>query len=135
MFREYFKNRNLILLAGVILCLQLSGNAYAELCAGKRVKHTAKINFFKNKAGDLMAEIIPISAKGYYSRSGWTHCEMMASDIKEIYSDKIRYKKRIQGYFIVTYKIIEKDKYSIIPMYKGELLEVEPWEPSFLKSL
>ncbi|MCX5850316.1 MAG: hypothetical protein NTW65_12855 [Deltaproteobacteria bacterium] len=134
MLRRDIKTKILILLVSVILSFQIISNSYAGIFSGRTIKYTAKITFFKNKAGELMAEIIPTTPDGYYPRSGWTVCEVIASDIKKIYSEKVKDVKRIEGYFVVTYKIIEKDKHSIILMYKGELLKIEPWNPPFIKN-
>lgn len=113
----------------------MSACAASGIDSDREVKHTAKITFFKNRSGELMAEIIPVNAEGTSPRSGWTICEEMSSEIRRAYAGRIQHVKRIRGYFLVTYRIIEKDKDSLFLMYKGELLKLEPWKPTFAKSI
>jgi|GEM_PF-3515549 len=126
--------RNLILILSFFFLFHVSGTACAGAKIGKKVRHTAKITFFKNSAGEVMAEIIPVSANGYYSRSGWTQCEIMPDEIRNLYLQKLANQKRVQGYFVVTYIILDKEKFSVTPVFRGELLEIETWQPSFAKS-
>lgn len=118
-----------------MLMLPVMGYCAAVIESGKQLRHTARITFYKNSSGELLAEIVPTSYRGDYARSGWTVCEVIAWDIKNKYTEKIRDLKRFKGYFVVTYRIIEKDKDSVFTVYKGELLKIEPWNPPFVKNL
>jgi hypothetical protein len=133
MLERDLKIKIIISLVSLILMLPVMGYCAAVIESGKQLKHTARITFFKNSSGDLMAEIIPTSSRGNYARSGCTICEVIASDIKEKYTEKIRNLKRFKGYFVATYRIIEKDKHSVVRIYKGELLKIESWNPPFIK--
>jgi len=133
MLERNLKIKIIISLVSLMLMLPVMGYCATVIESGKQLRHTAKITFYKNSSGDLLAEIIPTSTKGDYARSSWTVCEVIAWDIKNKYTEKISNLKRFKGYFIVTYRIIEKDKHSIFTVYKGELLKLEPWNPSFIK--
>jgi hypothetical protein len=108
--------------------------AYAESSLKEVIKDTAKVTFFKNKAGNLKATIIPYTSQGSYPKSGWITCEIIHPDIVKIYSEKLKNQKESEGYFIATYRKIEVDKNSVILHYWGELLKIEPWNPPFLKN-
>ena len=117
-----------------ILSLQILSLAYAESSLKEVIKDTAKVTFFKNKAGNLKATIIPYTSQGSYPKSGWITCEIIHPDIVKIYSEKLKNQKESEGYFIATYRKIEVDKNSVILHYWGELLKIEPWNPPFLKN-
>jgi hypothetical protein len=134
MIQKTVKNKIIISLVMAIFLSPAMAESSSGIGSGKEIKHTAKITFFRNMAGNLMAEIIPVDTEGYSPRTGWTICEMMSSDIQNIYSERIKNVKRVKGYFWVTYKIIEKDPESIFLRYKGELIKIEPWVPPFTKN-
>ena len=117
-----------------VLLLSLAAGSSAGDGFGKEIKRTAKITFFTNHAGELTAEIVPVNFDGHFPRSGWIVCEKMSSDIRNTYSEKIKKVKSLEGYYRVTYKIIQKDPKSIILKYKGELIRIEPWDPPFMKN-
>jgi hypothetical protein len=133
MLERNLKIKIIISLVSLMMMLPDLGYSAAVIESGKQLRHTARITFFRNSSGNLLAEIIPTSSRGEYQKSGWTICEFIASDIKNKYTEKISNLKRFKGYFIVTYRIIEKDKDSVVPIYKGELLKIEPWTPPFIK--
>ena len=89
-----------------ILSLQILSLAYAESSLKEVIKDTAKVTFFKNKAGNLKATIIPYTSQGSYPKSGWITCEIIHPDIVKIYSEKLKNQKESEGYFIATYRKI-----------------------------
>ncbi len=128
------KNKILILsFVFTALLLQFSFAAETKSESSGVVTHTAKVIFFKNPAGKTIATIIPYNSNGSYPRSGWTTCEIVDKEIAQIYSEKLKGKKQIEGYFIATYKQLGKNEKSLILHYKGELLKIEPWKPVFTK--
>ncbi len=122
---------SLFLVATIVSFLSLN-IACADLDS-KRT-NTAKIIFSKNETGNLRALIIDYNSKGAYPKSGWTTCDIIDSDIVKTYSEKLKNQEKIEGYFIATYRKIEKDKDSPILRYKGELIKIEPWNPEFIKA-
>lgn len=124
----------IIFLAIAFLPLQLFNCVYAEFPPKKdETIRTVKIIFSKNETGQLTALIIPHTLDGHYPKSGWIHCDIIATDIGKIYSEKLKNQEKIEGYFIATYRKIEKDKSIGILRYKGELIKLEPWNPEFIK--
>jgi hypothetical protein len=123
-----------LLLIAVLSLPVMYAYASSGIDSGRERKHTAKITFFRDMTGNMMAEIIPVDTEGYSPRTGWTICEIMSSDIRNLYSERIKNVKRFKGYYLVTYRIIERDPESIILRYKGELVKIEPWLPPFIKN-
>jgi hypothetical protein len=117
----------------IILSLQLSDFAWPESVTNEQFTHTAEIIFNRNQTGLLTATIIPYASDGSYARSGWIDCEIIDADIVRIYSEKLKSRDEFRGYFIATYKKLEENRKSLILRYKGELLRIEPWNPSFIK--
>ncbi|MCK9573486.1 MAG: hypothetical protein M0R20_03680 [Candidatus Omnitrophica bacterium] len=116
----------------VVLFSQILTAACAEPVSKDVITHTAKIIFFKNKTNNLTATIIPYTHEGSYPKSGWITCEIIDNCIAEIYSEKLKSKAQVEGFFLATYKKIGEDKNSMVLHYKGELLKIEPWNPPFL---
>jgi len=132
MSQNYKKAIYLTSLTITMLLIPLLNIACAEINSKGEKTHTAKIIFSKSETGNLRALIIYYTSEGHSPRSGWTTCDIIDSDIVKIYSQKLRDQERIEGYFIATYRKIEKDKDSPILRYKGELLRIKHWNPEFI---
>lgn len=136
MLKKYKQVRIVIFsLAIAILSLQTLSVALAESVTHEEVTHTAEIIFNKNHTGLLAAAVLPYASDGSYARSGWIDCDIIAAEIVKTYSEELRGRDEFRGYFTATYKKLEEDKKSAILRYKGELLELEPWNAPFIKKL
>ncbi|MFN4152254.1 MAG: hypothetical protein ACK4IX_15030, partial [Candidatus Sericytochromatia bacterium] len=107
--------------------------SYAQNILNEDITHSAKITFFKTKSGVINATIIPYNSSGSYPRSGWTTCNIISTDILKKISEKFKNTNNFEGYFIATYKKTQKDTSVPILSYKGELLKIKNWSPSFIK--
>jgi len=134
MIKKITKNKILIICFAITtLSPQILNIIYAESSSEDHITRTAKITFFKNEEDSLEANIIPYTSDGYRPKSGLITCEIIDSDITRIYYKKLKNQKKIEGYFVATYKKIEKDKSTLILRFKGELLKIEPWDPPFIE--
>lgn len=132
MLKKYLKLKTIISITFIFLQI-LFNFSYAKNISKEEVTHTAKITFFKTKTGNINAKIIPYNSNGSYPKSGWITCHIISSDIIKTFSEKIKSNDKFEDYFIATYKIIEKDTTTPILAYKGELLKLKNWNPTFIK--
>ncbi len=117
--------RRIVLIACLLLVASLS--TLAE--TGSEPRHTTARVLFKLEGGQFVATVIPTSEDGAFPRSGWTDCtvpESLRGKVKEAMGGQ----DTAEGYYRVTYRKGAKKDTRVL-RYRGELLKLESWTPSF----